>query len=87
MANDTPRPDRSHTDRGLLAGHGDDPTLASYLSTAVYLLSFPLVVGSAYGGHLLGWYAYEAIVPVLAGLFVALFGALLLVMHVKTGGQ
>lgn len=86
MAKDTPTRDRSRSERGLTARHGDDPTLGSYLSSLLYLLSFPVFVLAAFGGYWLGWYGYGSVVPVLGGLFVGAIAVALVAMHFLTRG-
>lgn len=86
MAKDTPRRERSAKERGKNARTGNDPTLASYLSSLLYLLSVPLLVVASYAGYWLELYPYRFIVPVLGGLLVALFAVAFAVVHVTTGG-
>ncbi|WP_254546948.1 hypothetical protein [Halomarina pelagica] len=80
MSRDTPRPERSARERGTYARHGDDPTLASYLSSLLFLLSVPGAIALAYGGHWAGLYPYAGVVPafglVLAGVIVVAFAAM-----------
>jgi hypothetical protein len=77
---DTPRPEQSTRERGTYARHGDDPTLASYLSSLLFLLSVPGCVVLAYGGYWAGLYPYVGIVPAfglcLAGLIAVAFAAM-----------
>jgi hypothetical protein len=70
VSKDTPGYDRSAKERGLYAGHGDDPTLASYLSSLLYALSVPAFVLLSYLGHWRGLYAETAVLPVFAALLV-----------------
>ena len=70
MPKDTPGYDRSAKERGLYAGHGDDPTLASYCSSLLYALSVPAFVGLAYAGHWQGLYPEPTVLWVFAGLLV-----------------
>lgn len=85
VGKETPTRNRSDKERGLYASHGDDPTLASYLSSLFFLLSVPTFIGLAYGGFWYGLYPYSMIVPAFGGLMVValiiVFGA----MHVLTG--
>ena len=76
---------RSVRERGTYAKHGDDPTLASYLSSLFFLLSVPGLIVAAYAGYWAGWYAEPTVVPVFAGLFVAALAVAFGVMHVRTG--
>lgn len=81
MAKDTPTRERSVRERGTYAKHGDDPTLASYLSSLFFLLAVPGFIVAAYAGHQFGLYSYDAIVPVFAGLLVASFTVAFALMH------
>lgn len=84
---DTPTRDRSTRERGTYAKHGDDPTLASYLSSLFLVLSVPTFILLAYVGYWQGVYGYGGIIPAFAGLLV---GSILLVfalMHVTTQGR
>lgn len=85
MARDSPTYDRSAKERGLYAGHGDDPTLASYLSSALYLLSVPGFILLAYTGYWTGYWSYGSILPVFAALLVATLAITVALMHVRTG--
>lgn len=85
VGRETPNPDRPEKERGFYARHGDDPTLASYLSSLFFLLSVPTFIGIAYAGYWAGVYRYETIVPAFAGLMVASLVAVFSVMHVLTG--
>ncbi|HKL30074.1 MAG TPA: hypothetical protein VJ898_12530 [Natrialbaceae archaeon] len=84
---DTPSADRDIGERGLHAKHGDDPTLASYLSSLLYVLSFPMLVVLAYGGHWAGYYPYSAILWVFGGSLLLLVALAFLVMHFGTAGR
>jgi hypothetical protein len=44
MPRDIPTEEKSVRERGTYAGHGGDPTLASYLSSLFLLLSVPTFV-------------------------------------------
>lgn len=70
MSKDTPGYDGSAKERGLSAGHGDDPTLAGYLSSLLYALSVPAFVLVAYAGHWEGLYAESTVPWVFAALLV-----------------
>lgn len=70
MAKDTPGRDRSVRERGTYARHADAPTLASYLSSLLFLLSVPVAIGLAYGGYWGGFYSYSFVVPVFAGTLI-----------------
>jgi hypothetical protein len=85
MSEDTPRPKRSPTERGLHANTGNDASLASYVSSALYLLSVPTLILLAYGGFWAGLYPYELVIPAFGGLVVALVALLFGVMHLATG--
>lgn len=84
MPADTPGRDRPPKERGLYAGHGDAPTVASYVSSLLHLLSFPAILALAFGGHLAGWYGYSTMIPVIGGLFVVEIVIVALLMHVYT---
>jgi len=85
MGKDTPRPERPVKDRGFHARTGNDATLASYLSSLLYLLGVPTLVVLAYGGHWAGLYGYGSIIPAFGGLLVALLVAAFTTTHVLTG--
>lgn len=72
-------------ERGTYAKHGDDPTLASYLSSLFLLLSVPGFILAAYAGHWVGLYGYGFIVPAFAGLLVGSLVVAFTLMHVLTG--
>jgi hypothetical protein len=80
VAKDTPSRDRSLRERGTYARHADRPTIASYLSSLLFLLGVPAAIGLAYGGYWLGWYGYSVVVPafaaVILGLLVLAFAAM-----------
>ena len=82
---DTPQPEKTVRERGTFAGHNDDPTLASYLSSLFLVLSVPAFVVAAYAGHWYGLYGYSAIVPAFAGLLVASLAVAFGLMHWLTG--
>ncbi|RBI61179.1 hypothetical protein DMJ13_15780 [halophilic archaeon] len=84
MAKDTPQRERSIRERGTYANHGDDPTLASYVSSLFYVLSVPTLILAAYGGHWYGLYGETTVVPVFGGLLVASIAAAFVVMHLLT---
>lgn len=85
MARDTPSYDQSAKERGLYANHGDDPTIASYLSSALYLVSIPSFILIAYGGYWGGYWGYSAILPIFAGLLIAALSIVIGLMHRRTG--
>lgn len=85
MPKEIPTDDGSVRERGTYARHGDDPTLASYLSSLFFLLSVPTLVVVAYAGSWYGLYPEPTVVPVFAGLFVAAVAAAFGLMHVRTG--
>lgn len=85
MPKDTPNPNKTVRERGTYAGHNDDPTLASYLSSLFLLLSVPGFLVAAYAGHWSGFYAYSKIVPVFAGLLIASLVVAFALMHWLTG--
>lgn len=87
MPKDTPSADRDVQERGLHARHGDDPTLASYLSSLFYVLSFPGLVILAYAGYWGGLYPYRHIIPVFGGSLVALIVVVFGVMQLATAGR
>lgn len=80
MSRDTPRPGKSPRERGTYARHGDDPTLASYLSSLLFLLSVPVCIALAYGGYWVGLYPYAGVIPAfgltIASLIVLAFAAM-----------
>lgn len=85
MGKETPSFDRSTEQEGLEARHGDDPTLASYLSSLFYVLSVPAFLGIAYAGYRSGLYGYRGMVPAFAGLLVVSLVVVFTLMHVLTG--
>lgn len=87
MGDDTPNPDRHWKDEGFEAERREPATLASYLSSVLYLLAVPGTVGAAYAGYWAGYYSYDMVIPVFGGLLVALIALAFVVMHVTTGGQ
>jgi hypothetical protein len=84
VSKDVPIRERSVRERGTFAQHGDDPTLASYLSSLFFVLSVPTLIVLTYGGYWYGFYSYGAIVPVFAGLLVASIILVFTIMHVLT---
>jgi hypothetical protein len=80
VAKDTPGRDRSLRERGTYARHADRPTIASYLSSLLFVLGVPAAIGLAYGGYWAGWYGYSVVVPAFAavifGLLVLAFAAM-----------
>lgn len=87
MADDTPRPERPQTDRGFDARTSRDPTLASYLSSLLYLFAVPTLVVLAYAGYWTGLYPYSAIIPAFGGLLVLLIVVVFGVAHLLTSGR
>lgn len=85
MAKDTPTRDKSVRERGTYAKHGDDPTLASYLSSLFFVLSVPTFIVVAYVGYWLDVYPYGGIIPVFALLLVGSIVGVFVLMHVLTG--
>lgn len=84
MAKDTPQREQSIRERGTYASHGDDPTLASYLSSLFLLLSVPTLLALTYAGHAYGYYDYATMVPVFGVLLVTALVAAFVAMHVVT---
>ena len=82
MGRDTPRPERDPKERGLHAKHREDPTRASYISSAFYALSVPTLIALAVGGWYFGFYAYRFVIPVFAALLVCSITIAFAVMHV-----
>lgn len=85
MSKDTPRPQRSAIERGRGARTGNDPTLASYISSVLYLISVPLLVLASYGGYWMDLYPYGYIIPVFGGSMIGLIAIAFGVMHVTSG--
>ncbi|MFC7098533.1 hypothetical protein [Halobaculum marinum] len=85
MPRDIPTEEKSLRERGTYANDGNDPTLASYLSSLFFLLSVPTLVTVAYAGYWAGLYAESTVVPAFAGLLVASLAGVFAVMHVRTG--
>ena len=73
VSKDVPTEEKSVRERGTYANDGNDPTLASYLSSLFFLLSVPALVTLAYAGHWAELYSESAVVPAFA------------VMHHTTG--
>ena len=71
-------------ERGTYASHGDDPTIAGYLSSLFFLLSVPALVAAAYGGHYAGLYGDGAVVPAFGALLVASLAGVFGLMHYRT---
>lgn len=67
---DVPKRKRSRRENGTYAGHGDDPTLASYLSSLFFVQSVPAFLVLAYAGEWADLYGDGAVVPVFAALLV-----------------
>jgi len=85
VSKDVPTEEKSVRERGTYANDGNDPTLASYLSSLFFLLSVPALVTLAYAGHWAELYSESAVVPAFAGLLVAAIAAAFAVMHHTTG--
>ena len=85
MAKDIPTEEKSVRERGTYANDGNDPTLASYLSSLFFVLSVPTLVTVAYAGRWAGFYSESAVVPAFAGLLVSALADAFAVMHYKTG--
>ncbi|WP_266076537.1 hypothetical protein [Haladaptatus caseinilyticus] len=84
MSKDVPTRERSIRERGTFAKHGDDPTLASYLSSLFFLLSVPSFLLLTYAGYWYDLYGHGMIVPVFAGLLVGSIAIVFGLMHVLT---
>ncbi|WP_435153278.1 hypothetical protein [Haladaptatus sp. DFWS20] len=84
MSKDVPTRERSIRERGTFANHGDDPTLASYLSSLFFLLSVPSFILITYAGYWYDMYSYGMIIPVFAGLLVGSITVAFTLMHVLT---
>lgn len=87
MGDRTPTEDHSAKEQGQLAGYNDDPTLASYLSSALLILAVPTLLAVAFVGHWSGFYSYSGIVPAFGGLVLATLVGVFLVMHVTSAGR
>ncbi len=87
MPRDTPNPNKDVKERGTFASHSEDPTLASYLSSAFLLLSVPTFIVLAYAGFWLDLYPYSGIIPAFTGLLVASIVAAFGLMHVFSTGR
>lgn len=83
MARDTPTKPKRVKERGVGANDGNDPTLASYVSSLFYALSVPALVLAAYAGHWRGYYGESTVIPVLAGLLIAAIAAAALVIYAR----
>jgi hypothetical protein len=84
---DTPGRERTVRERGTYAGAGDDPTLASHLSSLFLLLSVPAFVALAYLGHGWGYYGVGGVVPAFGGLLVGSLVLAFAAMHVLSEGR
>lgn len=82
---DVPTGDKSIRERGTYANDSNDPTLASYLSSAFFVLSVPTLILLAYGGFWLGYYSEAAVVPVFGVLLVSAIAGVLWIIHKLTG--
>ncbi|UIO98458.1 hypothetical protein Hbl1158_07745 [Halobaculum sp. CBA1158] len=85
MPRDIPTEEKSVRERGTYANDGNDPTIASYLSSLFFLLSVPALVSVTYVGYWGGLYGESAVVPIFAGLLIASIAGVFAVMHVTTG--
>lgn len=85
MARDLPTEEKDAKDRGMFASRNEDPTLPSYLSSLLYVLSVPALLLLSFGGYWLGLYGYGAVVPAFGGLLIALLAVTFGLMHVLTG--
>ena len=85
MGKETPSFDRPVKQQGLEAKTNNDPTLASYISSLLYVLSVPAFLGLAYWGHKAGYYSYQTMVPVFAGLLIGTIVVAFVLMHFLTG--
>ena len=85
MGRDTPTERKDVKSRGLYANDATDPTLASYLSSLLLLLSVPTLIVLAYAGYWAGFYPYGWILPVFGGSMFALVALAFFLMHVLTG--
>lgn len=85
MPNDIPTEEKDQKKRGMFASRNEDPTLRSYLSSLLYVLSVPTLILLAFVGYWRGLYSYDAVIPVFGGLLVALLVVTFGVMHVLTG--
>lgn len=85
MARDLPTEEKDPKERGMFASRNEDPTLPSYLSSLLYVLSVPGLMLAAFGGYWQGLYSYDAVIPVFGGLLLALLVGTFGVMHVLTG--
>ncbi len=84
MSKDVPTRERSVRERGTFASHGDDPTLASYLSSLFLLLSVPALILLTYAGYWYDLYPYSMIIPAFVGLLVGSIALAFTVMHIAT---
>ncbi|WP_348610818.1 hypothetical protein [Halobaculum rarum] len=85
MPKEIPTEEKSVRERGTYANDGNDPTLASYLSSLFFLLSVPAFVTLAYAGYWVGLYDESTVVLAFAGLLVAGVAGVFAVMHYTTG--
>lgn len=87
MSKDIPNREKTLRERGTYAGHDEDSTLASYLSSLFLVLSVPAFIVVAYAGNWAGYYSEATVVPVFGGLLVAAITLAFVVMHVFTSGR
>lgn len=85
MANDIPTEEKDPKERGMFAQRNDDPTLNSYLSSLLYVLSIPTLMLLGFVGYWRGLYSYEMVIPVFGGMLLALLVVTFGLMHVLTG--
>lgn len=85
MGKEIPTEEEDVRERGTYARHGDDPTLASYLSSLFFLLSVPTFILLAYGGFWQGFYPEKTVVPVFGALLIGSIALVFWLMHVRTG--
>lgn len=85
MPNDVPTEEKEQKRRGLFASRNEDPTLQSYLSSLLYVLSVPTLILVAFVGYWRGLYSYDAVIPVFGGLLLGLLIVTFGLMHVLTG--
>lgn len=87
MSKDVPNREKTVRERGTYAGHEEDPTLASYLSSLFLVLSVPTLIAVAYAGTWAGYYPESSVVPVFGGLLVGAIAVVFAVMHVTSSGR
>lgn len=85
MPNDIPTEEKDQKKRGMFASRNEDPTIKSYLSSLLYVLSVPTLILLAFVGYWRGLYSYDAVIPAFGGLLVTLLVVTFGLMHVLTG--